>query len=516
MLYRHIYRHEFSWGDIAENQPEPDQFACMMVFLGAAERLFSSTYATMMERQRDVQELQARRDQYLAALEQVTRELIAVQETTVALTESSLDAAASRLRTEIAELADRRASLLEELRRGAQDRVSAEEQTGQEAFSELGNRLAELRTKREEALKSAAESRERLAELNQHRVLVTEELGKLERARAAQVEMADLRITHCPNCDQRVKRSAQGGECVLCLQPYPERIGDERAGAQRIAFEIQQLATEAKELDELVAENERAREALHLSLRNLEDDIRAIEGKLRPARSAAAWILPPELGQIDQDHGRLNEQLRQLDRIRHALKHRDELAARVDRLQEQLPTLRAQVQLERSSVKFEQTSQVLADGMNSYLNALNAGGGPPRWQGGRVGVRLRERRITLTLNGHEWKPEAGGTYTFFFLAAYQYALLGLTATPGAAYPGFAVIDLPPNVSDNRLLVNHENYLAEPFIDLLNHPDLQGTQLLLTGHAYAGLEGAHRITLSTVFQPEEDESEDEEPQPDLFT
>jgi hypothetical protein len=136
--------------------------------------------------------------------------------------------------------------------------------------------------------------------------------------------------------------------------------------------------------------------------------------------------------------------------------------------------------------------------MNTYLNALNAGSGPARWSAGAVEVQIRDRELRFQLNGRNWKSEVGGTYTCFFLAAYQYALLRLSAEVSGSYPGLAIIDLPPNVSDNRLRSDEEDYLIEPFVELLSHPDLNGTQLIVSGHGYGGLDGVHRVPLTRVY------------------
>jgi hypothetical protein len=499
MLYRHIYRHEFGWSDIVAQQPEAEQFACLMLFLGAAERLFPASYGEMVAKQKDVDLLRARKEQYVATLEDVTRELVAVRETSVALTDESLDAATARLREDITANERERAALLEGLRAEASARLEAEEAEQRLAFAAVGERLAELRTAREAMAQRLAEGRERRADLRRHQQLVTDELAKLERTRSAREELADLRITHCPNCDQRLTRPAPPDQCRLCLQPYPEHEDDGDANMQRIAFEVQQLASEARELDELMAELDEEREAELRQLRDVDDEITALETQLRPARSAAAWLLPPQLAAIDQARGRLDEQLRQVERIRGALARRGELSQRIDALDEEIRTLDAAVRAQRSTVRFAQTSEVLADGMNSYLNALNAGGDLPRWRGGRVDVRIRDRDVEFTLSGRDWRGEVGGTFTFLFLFAYHYALMQLSAAAGAAYPGLAIIDLPPNVSDNRVLTSQENYLAEPFVTLLSRPALADTQLILTGHAYAGLAGVHRVDLTDVFE-----------------
>jgi hypothetical protein len=504
MLYRHVYRHEFSWGDIAAEQQEAEQFACLMLFLGAAERLFPASYGDMVSKQRDVDALRARKDQYVATLEEVTRELVAVEEASVALTEESLTVAGFRLREAIAAGERERDAVLLALKSAATAQANADEIDRGAVFNGIGEDLAAKRAARQTAAQRLADGRERGLELERHLRLVTEEISRLERTSSARSELADLRITHCPSCDQLLTRVAPSGQCRLCLQPHPESEDDGDVAVQRLAFETQQLTGEARELVELIRERDEERDAELRALRDLDDEIGRLDGQLRPVRAAAAWILPPELGAIDQARGRLEEQLRQVERIRSALGRRDELGRRIDALGEEIQTLDVELRRQRSTVKFAQTSEVLADGMNSYLNALNTGGEVPRWRGGRVGVLIRDRDVRFTLSGRDWQGEVGGTFTLYFLAAYQYALLGLTAAAGAAYPGLAIIDLPPNVSDNRVLTTQENYLAEPFIELLSRPELAGAQLILTGHAYQGLDGAHRVELAEVYESIPDE------------
>ncbi|MDP9349933.1 MAG: hypothetical protein M3P51_00085 [Chloroflexota bacterium] len=499
MLYRHIYRHEHSWDDIAARQPDGEQHACVAMFLGVAERLFPPEYGELVDKQRAVDALEARREQFLSALEDITRDLVAVREATVALTPDSVTAARERLKREIAAREAEREQLLRSLQAQAQGRLQAEEQARRQAFAALGDRLATLRAQRESAAERLAAGQERRRELEYHQRVLREELEKLERARSSHDVLADLRITHCPNCDQRVTRSVEPDQCRLCLQPYSQREDDGSATAQRLAFEVQQLTAETRELDELLRELDRERETESLAMRDLNDEIRRLDEQLRPARAAAAWILPPELAGLDQERGRLSEQLRQLDRVEQALARREDLSARVTILDAEVDALRAEVKDKTRSIRFTDMSAALASGMNDYLNALNAGGDSPRWQGGRAGVRIRERDTTFTLGGHNWRREVGGTFTCFFLAACNYALLRLSAVEGAAYPGFTIVDLPPNVSDNRLLTDEENYLVEPFVSLLSRQDLAGAQLIITGHAYQGLEGVHRVPLTEVFE-----------------
>lgn len=499
-LYRHIYRHEHSWDDIATKQPDGEQHACIALFLGVAESLFPPEYGELVRKQRELDAFQARRDQFVSSLQDVARELVAIREASVELSLDSILAARERLSTEISRLETRRQELLRSLQAEAQNRLSAADEARRQAFAGIGERLATLRAQREIAAGKLAEGNERRRDLEQQQRLLRDELEKLQRASASHEVLADLRITHCPNCDQRVTRNASPTTCRLCLQSYPQHDDDGSATDQRLAFEIQQITAEVRELDELLREIMEEREIESRAMRDLDDEIRRIDNELLPTRAAAAWILPPELSTLDQERGRLSEQLRQLDRIEQALTRHEELADHVSTMDRQIEELRAEVKAKTRAVDLVGRGKVMATGMNNYLNALNAGEGPRRWVAGQVGVRLRDRDASFTLGGGNWRREVGGTFTCFFLAAYNYALLRLSAVGNAAYPGFSVIDLPPNLSDNRVLTDEENYLVEPFVKMLAQKQMAGTQLIITGHAYEGLEGVNRIQLTRVFAP----------------
>jgi hypothetical protein len=48
MLLRHIFRQQRFWTDIADKQPEGEQHACLLQFLGLAESVFSDEYGELI------------------------------------------------------------------------------------------------------------------------------------------------------------------------------------------------------------------------------------------------------------------------------------------------------------------------------------------------------------------------------------------------------------------------------------------------------------------------------------
>lgn len=47
------------------------------------------------------------------------------------------------------------------------------------------------------------------------------------------------------------------------------------------------------------------------------------------------------------------------------------------------------------------------------------------------------------------------------------------------------------------VADKENFIVQPFIDLLANEPYAGAQMIITGAAFDGLDGAHRLTLTQV-------------------
>ena len=270
-------------------------------------------------------------------------------------------------------------------------------------------------------------------------------------------------------------------------------------GTRRVAFERDQLAIEEAELAEVIGQSEGTSDQLRAALVNVEHDIHALEDLLRPTRVAAAAVLPPDLSILDQAAGALDEQLRTLASISKSLDQRDALTAEIDRISAEADSLEVEVAARLKDAPLAAAGTRLADGLNTYFNALNLGD-PTRWPEGEVSVRLGKRDFGIEVKAADWHIKLGRTLACFFLNAYHYALLQLSGQPGYHYSGLAIIDFPPTLADERELTDEENYLIEPFIGLIARL-LPGatTQVIVAGRAFVDLQGANRIALATVYQ-----------------
>jgi hypothetical protein len=135
--------------------------------------------------------------------------------------------------------------------------------------------------------------------------------------------------------------------------------------------------------------------------------------------------------------------------------------------------------------------------MNSYVNAIQASG-RQLWLHNRINVSLNEKGFNFTIDGGDWSIKLGGTSILYFLLSYHYGLLSLTNKEGCHYPGLLILDLPATFMDGSSIQDKENFIAEPFIQLTNRPEMNNTQVIITGSAFDGLENANRINLEKIW------------------
>jgi hypothetical protein len=498
MLLRHLYRQERFWSDLADKQPEAEQHACIAQFLGIAEALFSTQLGALVEKRKRIVSLEARKDAYMDLLHQVTTDIGRFAELSVAVTAESVTSARTRLEEERKGLSDARLGVLRTLAERVESERDEAARKTESTWETYSGQLATQRSAAESLAAEAARIDARAEELRAYHSNVSAELQRLERAQSAGEALSQLKVTHCPVCDQSVNPSRGSlTECYLCYQPY-DRSGESGAlGSKRVAFEVEQLREEARELGEMLERLGSERARVEGAGRAAREEAARLDTLLRPTRAAAAAILPPELSLYDQEVGRVEEQLRTLERINKSLDQRDSLSGDIDAIAAEVQALEAEVNRLTESVRYEAVNDVLAEGFNSYFNALNTDD-PNRWPEAAVRVRVRPRTFEITLGDAAWSPMLGATFKCFFLNAYHYALMGLTGRDGFTYPGFAILDFPPTLADGNDLTDEENYLVAPFVGLLGR--LPATaQLIVAGRAFVDLVGANRLELSEVWR-----------------
>ena len=112
-------------------------------------------------------------------------------------------------------------------------------------------------------------------------------------------------------------------------------------------------------------------------------------------------------------------------------------------------------------------------------------------------VELSRYNFNIRVGTKRWDAALGGTDSLFFLMAYQYGLLTLSAQPECHYPGISIIDLPGEFA-GEAVEDKENFIVQPFIDLLSSKQLSGAQTIITGAAFKDLQNVRHRVLHEVY------------------
>lgn len=489
MLLRHIYRRQLLWGNIADNQPEGEQHACLLQFLGIAERLFTEEYGQLVKLKMEVERLKARREEHGQTLSELARDLLSEPGLSVGANITTVHNAAARLVHEIEELRQRRAALIA----GARDQVVSPKHLGR--VERLSEERAKILVTLEELRHKAKANSERLDQVRSYRGEITNELDRMTRAEEAGTVLADLKITHCPACDQSISDMAANPDyCFLCHQMLPDDPVVEGLGAVRLRFERERLTGEFKETDELLDLLQRDARRLAADITANEERLRMLENELTPARQAVAALIQEEVSAIDMELGELNERQRQLGRISAALGVGQQLTDRISALEREIEPLQLHFDEAVRATDFEAAASQLEDGINAYLNAINVLR-PGVWRHSPVAVDVSRLSFTIRVGARRWHAALGGTDSLYFLMAYHYGLLTLSDKPNCHYPGLSIIDVPGEFS-GEAVEDKENFIVQPFIELLSREEYRGAQLIITGVSFTGLD-AHRLRLTHV-------------------
>lgn len=493
-LLRHIYRNQKSWSEIISKQPEIEQHACLMLFLGIAEYLFSNTYEQLVSMQKEFYRKQVEKEQFMKTLNQISKEIMNEQELGVALTSDSINAVLRRIDTESEELANQREELLNSLR----DEVIGESQMGGREFERLARIRSEILVRENEAAEEIRMTQARLRELREYFSKIEDEVSRVERAKMAGEVFRELRVTHCPVCEKPVKSGNRSqGHCYLCGQTNDTSSPDVITSEQRLEFEIRQLREEKKEAEELIHNTSNFLDEKFQEQRSISEEFLLIESQIRPIQSMASAIMPPEISLIDMELGGLQERKRQLERIKGLLDLQENLSEQIDSLEHELNRLEIEVKALSNNINFEQVGDVMVANINTYLNAIRAKN-PKSWTHGQVGLRLKERSFTFTV-GENKLASIGATLSLYFYVAYNYALLALSNKEQFHYPGLTILEFPPTFEDGSSVADKENFIIEPFVELLGHQGMENTQVIAVGSSFKDLQGAHRVELSHIWQ-----------------
>lgn len=491
-LYRHIYRRQDFWHELVPKQPESEQHAVLLQFLGLAEILFSDDLAKLADKRRELIRAEGQKDFFLHLVNQAAPNLFPEEELQVGLTEASIGIAKARLDAEIDQLVDARTNEFE--------RIQKQIDHGKRDLQALMDRRTAALAARAREKTALDGIKGRLNELESYSATLQQETSRLARAEVAADVFSGLRITHCPACDQSVEgRRSHPSRCFLCEQPTPPDEGSLAAGTRRLKFERDQVAAELEEAKELIATAvaevwNRERE-LDLAQRDLD----SVEVALRPFQAQASQLLPESVALIDQQVGALGARKQALNRLYEPLKTRDAYTHQIDQLRREISQLEARTAENEENASFEEASDWLSEGFTTYLNQLKAMDSNTWTKSGAVTVRVIDRKTTFYIGSKPAKPQLGGTLTLYFSFAYHYALLGLMRRPRTHFPGLAVLDTFPDIAVGPGLRDPLGLVMKPFEELAANPDVGPVQIILTARDFPFSPAVRTIRLTEVWR-----------------
>lgn len=481
-LLRHVFRQQRFWSGLVDQQPDNEQHASLLLFLGLAERIYSEDYGKLVDLKLKSMRVRARREQYSETLNDLAVDLLDSEDATLSVNETTVSAALKRLQDEIERLQTRKLEVLT---------------TASDASLPVSDRprIVELGHARAAALEDVTVARQkrlgaedRLAEVRRYRADLAAEIERMGRVADASELLADLKVTHCPACDQGIIPYKKPDHCFVCHQHLPEEPGVAGLGEVRLQFEQDRLNAELLEAGELIAILGRDVDKQTKAYRDADEALRTIEVELAPARRAVAAVAQADVSAIDVALGKAAERQRQMGRVAAALELGKSLTKQVQALEDEIKPLQEKVDEANRSIDFNAAAQKLEEGMNAYLAALNVQR-PDTWKHNMVEVDISKSSTSFRVGRKRWRGALGGTDSLYFLMAYQYGLLSLSPVADMHYPGLAIIDVPGEFSGEEVK-DSENFIVQPFIDLLAQEAFEGAQLIITGASFAGLQGVH--------------------------
>jgi len=453
-MYRHMYRRQQFWADLVDKQPEAERLACIQNFLGVADQIYTQEYGDLVDLKRQIERLEARRDQYSDTLNDLARELLDDDGLTVSVTTTSIAKARERNQEILLDLQEKRAAALAEAKSSV---IQEQDKSHVDALVEERADLVHLLEQNRESLNN---TQAQITAISQLRSTLLDEIDRVHRASDAADVLSDLKITHCPSCDQKVRNASVSlNNCGLCHQSVSEPLLTAETGKERIKFESERLKAEVKETDELVGVANDEAERIVTDIRKYIERLSRIEVQLKPARALIGGLVQEDVSNIDLEIGQLNERNIQLDRVESVVDVDVALNAKIGTLKEKLEPLEESVAESREVANFDECASWLEDGMNEYLNAVNALR-PDSWKHSSLGVYLSKSTFTLRIGNKRWKRMLGGTDTLFVLMAYQYGLLSLIRHDRSNFPGLIIIDTPAEFIGEKL-GDGLNFIVQP-------------------------------------------------------
>lgn len=485
IVFRHIYRRESYWSDIADKQPINDQFAAIFYMLGLADKIFSKRREANIRREKELLGLEAERNQYLNILNRIVYEMSPKYEveTGEVTNEYNLGIKIQELEDILSVNEQKRQALLSERQLRASTKENAEKQ------SYLLSEISRLQGLLETESKQFSDLRKRHSHFENLVKSIGDEISKLKRAQRSG-SISDLTVTHCPACDQSLAniRTPNIGHCYLCDQKTDIV---ERDSTDRIEFEIKQLESQLKEVKQVHSKLTTEILQVDRSYKEHTEALFNVESELKPLKGALAFLSGSEISEIDVARGRITEQIQNLKRLQHNFHHKAQLDQKIKDLELEILRMRTLHEQETISIDFQQIANDLELRMQFYVDSIAKTSDEIWSHKGQISIAINDERVSFYVNNKSWNT-LGALDRDIFLLSYHYGLLAMSELDYSLYPGLVIIDLPADLG--KAESSSYNYLIKPFVQLCKRKRSSPLQVIIAGRGFDDIENVNKIRL----------------------
>jgi DNA repair exonuclease SbcCD ATPase subunit len=454
--FRHIYRKENSWLELASREEEFLRQAVVSFFLGIAEARYSSLEFDVGEAERRVLLLEDRLRQATDESDRLLEEI-----THMAGLPASQAADLDELFAELAGDLQNRQSQRRE--------VLSTIESNPSFLEEPGDRYKLLDAQLHEGTLRAASMTSTIDAYRQAIQEISAQEERLVRAKGSIELLSEIPVKSCPACGQLLaaRNEADSADaCYVCGQDVGPDVRE-----RRIDLELNALARERSEIGESIGRAERELLALNSTLETFADEREIL--RLRLDRDRAELIAPylTQLESLNQSIGTLTQQMATVNALRAISSRRDKTADELGIARSVLEdTQIAARRIESSRRVAAERCSLFANAMTDFLRKLRV----ERW--GFGDVTLAEADMTFYVAARHWDVLLGAEARALFLIAYHAALLQLPEGGEAGQPhgpGLAILDNPMQQGVPAPVIR------EALEQLLAIARQQGGQVLLT-------------------------------------
>jgi hypothetical protein len=496
-IYRHMYRQETMWSDIADKQPPNDQLAAQFLLFGIAQSIYSGDYDQKVSNEKKLILLEAQKTQYTEILNRVVQEMSPKGEEQLHYaTETEVEFSIASIETELTKLEEERNAIVE--KRIAE--INEQKQLVVSQETELINKKIGIIKQIENSATFTGKLEKKMLQYVSIRETLADETSKLKRTKKSGV-IADMKISHCPACDQellRQKKEKNDEQCFLCSQPMPE-ANLVLPTVNRLDFELAQLESEKKEIAELIDSLQKDIDQQKNSDKYLQEQLYYVELEIKPLKESLFTLSYQDLSEIDVKRGRLQEQIQNYHRLKTNINYKNKLESDIQTLKIKIDREKTKQEQELDIINFAKIARDMEDGMKLYISriAKNKEGRDVWTNKGQVSVGLNEAKVSYHVKNKPWES-LGGNDKEIFLLAYHFGLLNLTERNGYNFPGLLIIDLPPELGEAQK--GSYNYVVDPFAKYCKvFSKKKHLQVIFAGRSFEGITDVNVIELDKAWK-----------------